>query len=324
MASNPSSRMFFDSTKRDGLAFLQSLFGKSEGEENEWLEYKGAEFLSQPKKPKTSSNEAFDPEEKLKQIWSKALSAFANSGGGVLVWGIDCQGKVPTRFSFAPNCDELRLRLRDLILGATDPAVTNVEFQTLRETSDCMNGVVLCLVPQSDFPPHVARWAGERYFVRDHDKSIPCPTGLLRALFYPRSNARMGLNCSIQKHGSSTTVTVAISNRGPGTAQSLVILVVNHGGSVTFAPGWEMIEGSQNAARCAFPVPPQMVIHGVVRVQLFQPLKSLQINCYTHDCPLQIATICVSEEEAEQLDQGEVIKQRAPFVPSDWDPFLGR
>lgn len=46
---------------------------ESRAAENDWREFKGAHTLN---------------DEIVKRYWSENLSAFANSGGGLLIWGI--------------------------------------------------------------------------------------------------------------------------------------------------------------------------------------------------------------------------------------------
>ena len=61
----------------DPYSFLEALT-KSDPPtvETEWLEFKGADKIS---------------ESEVTKYWSKALSGFANTAGGVLVWGVDAR-----------------------------------------------------------------------------------------------------------------------------------------------------------------------------------------------------------------------------------------
>jgi hypothetical protein len=54
--------------------------------ESEWLDFKGAAQLTATRQPPEVAGKNA---EKVKEIWSEALSGFANTQGGVLVWGID-------------------------------------------------------------------------------------------------------------------------------------------------------------------------------------------------------------------------------------------
>jgi len=76
-----SAHVLFDQIKAGGIGFLQGTVHSTPPTfEEEWLDFKGA---------------AATPPDKIKEIWSKALAGFANTEGGVLVWGIDAR-KDPT------------------------------------------------------------------------------------------------------------------------------------------------------------------------------------------------------------------------------------
>src|SRR3954467_3253611 len=81
--------------------------------EEEWLDFK--------------ANVTNDKE--VKEIWSKALSAFANPQGGGLLWGIDAREDKATKVDAAsghapvPDPAALKSRLLQLHHQATDPPV---------------------------------------------------------------------------------------------------------------------------------------------------------------------------------------------------------
>lgn len=154
METNSNAQAFFDAITSGGFPFMETLFKKPESEENEWREYKGAGFLGDQRRIGSETEQAYDPREKMKEKWSETLSAFGNTGGGIMVWGIDCPGNMPLGFSLAPKCKKWRDDLRDLMIAATDPMVTGVRIEAVPNPSDDGSGVIVCYVPPSDFPPH--------------------------------------------------------------------------------------------------------------------------------------------------------------------------
>src|SRR5437867_3894786 len=114
---------FFDQilSAPDKLAFLNALVNPAKLYfEEEWLEFKCA--------PNIDAVE-------VQQTWSKALSGFANTGGGVLIWGIRAVKDKATGVDCASAADPidnpaaLKSRLMQLHHQATDPPVLGVKVE---------------------------------------------------------------------------------------------------------------------------------------------------------------------------------------------------
>lgn len=104
-----------------------------------------------------------------KRAFSKALSAFANADGGVLVFGIEtAKGPegVDRAASLKPLSDGARFRgrLLDSILQATQPVVDDVQIDFVASNDGA--GYVKVLIPQSSKPPHRAILAEHMYWRR--------------------------------------------------------------------------------------------------------------------------------------------------------------
>ena len=102
-------RQFRESS--DGVVFLRALVNSSPLTfETEWREFKPYPHE--------------DPEESIKQIWSKNLSAFANTQGGVLIWGIGTK-KVRRVDELAPyNSCQIRTSFGHGCLNSTTKRLT--------------------------------------------------------------------------------------------------------------------------------------------------------------------------------------------------------
>ena len=110
-----------------------------------------------------------DPEDKEK--FSKCLSAFANSDGGVLIWGVktDHRDQIDRAVDCKPVAEpeKLRARLQDCLLGATQPPVDGVSLAAVLANSGA--GFVKCLIPASNKPPHMA--SDNKYYRRTSNAS---------------------------------------------------------------------------------------------------------------------------------------------------------
>jgi hypothetical protein len=111
------------------------------------------------------------PDPKDKENFSKCLSAFANSDGGVLVWGVktDHRDQVDRAADCRPFAEpeKFRARLQDYLLAATQPPVDGVSLAVVSAHRGA--GFVKCLIPASDKPPHMA--SDNKYYRRTSNGS---------------------------------------------------------------------------------------------------------------------------------------------------------
>ncbi|WP_406699173.1 ATP-binding protein [Singulisphaera sp. Ch08] len=112
----------------DSLAILRAMVeGEPRAVESEWLEFKAFpwnDFLD-PMKGYDPKNLKEKKKDFIKETWSQVLSAFANTQGGVLIWGIHAAKRdgVDEAFSFqlVPNPKALATRLMELQCASGGP-----------------------------------------------------------------------------------------------------------------------------------------------------------------------------------------------------------
>jgi hypothetical protein len=116
-------------------------------EEDSYLEFKG--------KAKPSHGE-LDGDDK--KTVSRALSAFANAGGGILILGVRTRrdagidkADVPQPITDVQIC---RARLEDFVHAATQPIVDGVLIREIK--ANAADGYLKILIPASDKAPHMA------------------------------------------------------------------------------------------------------------------------------------------------------------------------
>jgi len=130
----------------------------------------------------------------VKKAWSEALSGFANTEGGILVWGIgteklklpdaDRKIDVATETKPVPNTAAFGQFLRDNLMDSTIEPVRGVEYLEIPATAG--GGYVLCLIPEGNGKPYRDDRA-KQYWQRIGDSFVVIPHTLLRSLFYPQS-----------------------------------------------------------------------------------------------------------------------------------------
>lgn len=100
---------------------------------------------------------------------SKAISGFANSSGGVVVWGVDCRrdttgNEVATKYPLL-NASGFNTKLQAAISRTTVPAHPGVQVIFFNEPGDSPAGYVVVYVPQSLIGP-IRSIATNHYHVR--------------------------------------------------------------------------------------------------------------------------------------------------------------
>jgi len=183
MITTTNAQEFFSElfAKADPYAYLSGLPHTDPPTiETEWLEFKGCERID---------------DKEIKSYWSEALSAFANTGGGVLVWGLDArkdENQIDRIIgqSVSPDAERLASRLRELLVQSVDPALPGVEIRTIRN-GNAIDGYVVCLIPEGEAKAHRAEGAGRNYYIRIGTSFVIPPVSLLRGLFFPMSSVRL-------------------------------------------------------------------------------------------------------------------------------------
>lgn len=214
---------------------------------------------------------------------ARALSGFANSSGGLVVWGIDARKLTPD----GPDCArdlcpiaDARLfvnRLNEFTGSFVRPLVDGVQHRAIQTSGT--EGYAVTLVPESDSGPHMALGGEGRYFKRSGDRFYPLEHFDLEDMFGRRRRPKLELRFRVRPKGSTTTagggtyykgqVVITAHNIGRGSARALYLgLSVNPPYSLTRLG----LDGNGSEALVRLPygdtpqtwklaAPPHLVIH---------------------------------------------------------------
>jgi hypothetical protein len=154
---------------------------------------------------------------------ARALSGFANSSGGILIWGITA-AKNPDGVDAASSAAEIKslsrfiARLNELTGEAVLPIIDGVMHRALPTADD--QGFVISIIPESDSGPHMAKLGVNRYYKRSGDSFYMMEHFDIEDMFGRRKKPRLELYTQVRGTGPRTEIVIGIINNGRGTARA--------------------------------------------------------------------------------------------------------
>jgi hypothetical protein len=127
------------------------------------------------------------PSPKGKKELAKDVSAFANSRGGVIIYGIEEEENedripVPVRIT-GIDCGVDRESVENVILNSIKPRV-HVDIRRIQFESDSSICILIILIPQSPLAPHMLTVGKEnKYYKRFNFSSVPMEEYEVRQIF---------------------------------------------------------------------------------------------------------------------------------------------
>lgn len=113
-----------------------------------------------------------------KKILAKEASAFANSAGGVIVFGVDCRlvDKVDQAQKLTPisSLSRSETSVRDAAADLLQPRHDGIRVAAIKTSADPGSGFILVDVPRSERRPHRSEATDQKqYFKRSGSSSFP-------------------------------------------------------------------------------------------------------------------------------------------------------
>lgn len=158
-----------------------------------------------------------------KKNFAKALSGFANSSGGLVIWGINAR-KNSQGIDCATEIREIvpvqlfLTRLNEFTGMSVSPIVEGVRHKMIPTSRE--GGVVVTFIPESDTGPHMANLGEDRYYKRSGDSFYRMEHFDLEDMFGRRKRPKLTLIPTIKGRGRHALVILSISNNGRATAKA--------------------------------------------------------------------------------------------------------
>lgn len=242
------ARMIYeDLTKGDGDARWERIERLVTDRETEslWLDFK------EVRQPTALPNEDY-----LKDKLARAISGYANTEGGVLVYGIYAKdGKkgepdAAEKITAIEKPGRFRAALEKLAVTLTDPVVGGIVVKEIVKPSTD-EGVVVVFVPESNGAPHRVVSAGadvnEKYMMRTATSVMVMPHRLLADRFARTAPPALRMIVRVaDPPGSPTRVEFWLKNIGRGAARQPAILFPD------LPPNFEPSVGTRLTSRFVF------------------------------------------------------------------------
>lgn len=121
----------------------------------------------------------------------KAVSGFANSDGGVLVWGINCSKNSNGEDAAdtpIPVVNPARFAgwLEEATASVSIPQHRSIRHRAIEDPTQPGQGFVVSLIPAGDFVPYrnvTGKFDHCAYFIRAGNSFVPTPHGVLAGMF---------------------------------------------------------------------------------------------------------------------------------------------
>ena len=169
---------------------------------------------------------------------SKSLSGFANSDGGIIVWGIEAKEnkkKQDIAFQKKPISELTKfLNILNRLEGqSVTPVIIGVKHKKIEISNDY--GYIITYVPASDLAPHMANYADKHYYKRSGDSFYTCEHYDIKDMFQRKRSTSLDIKLITKQihkiHNGKTRIELIIVLTNTGKIYSkapLIKIQINH------------------------------------------------------------------------------------------------
>ena len=258
---------------------------------------------------------------------AKAVSGFANSGGGVLVWGIQDKTLSPKPIT---NIQLFVSSALELAPQVTDPVVEGIDGDWIQSDAAVgKEGFGLVIIPESLLPPHrvILNLQGikNHYYIRSGGSFVVASHTQLEDMFGRRPQPKLALHATITRGLNHVDgiwnlhVVLGIENKGRGTAKAPFLSVNVHSpykiheygldGNRHF--GLEEVRSSRGSNETKYGSSADVVIHsGVIRDVTVVDVPAGKLLKLGTEVPDLVIDYKIAAEGTELIEAREVVRTR--------------
>lgn len=282
----------FEQLRHNGLVMVNQIVDQ-EWQENPFLDFKTLEKDAAPISKQDRRNLA------------EALSGFANSEGGVILWGVDARASgraEPDKATGTKPIKNLPLFLTELqrdTAHIVSPAIVGVQHLPISLSTSEHVGFIVTLVPKGQGEPHMARAQDQhRFYYRSGTAFLPMEPFMLADRYGRRPQPKLEVDWRIEDGGRTgrtifLDIVIGIKNTGLGIALYPAIAIFENsefllseygldGNRTTGLP--ERIRTSSRAQNS------RRIFAGGSDFAI-QPGTSLDVTCCRREIPLEAGSI---------------------------------
>jgi hypothetical protein len=221
-----------------------------------------------------------------RRTFAVALSGFANSDGGMIIWGVDARPNsqgvdCATALREIPDVQLCLTRLNEFTGQCVSPLVDGVRHKAIPSAGAA--GFCVTLIPASESGPHMAKGGEDRYYKRAGSAFYRLEHFDVADMFGRRRRPKLVL--TLQKEGHGQSVLVSVKNEGRGVAKAPYLALDLPAGFRASGYGFDgngrfgLRSIGQHGNRCLFGGDAGTVIH----VGLDLPVTRLDTTVQTAD-----------------------------------------
>lgn len=165
---------------------IQSLID-NQVEESIFLDFKGAGALEKT--------------DKKRMEMSKDVASFANSDGGIIVYGIKEVNHVASEFSFIDGNEFTKEWIETIINSYVQRRISDITIYPIRVDGDIKKSIYVVKIPYSYDAPHLSK--DNRYYKRYNFMSVPMEEYEIRQSYGRKDNTELVIEDLLIQIGSS-------------------------------------------------------------------------------------------------------------------------
>jgi hypothetical protein len=225
----------------EGFKALKLLIEGGEGE-TPYIDYKENRSEDPAKKFETSS----ELSKAGRHVFGKLASAFANSDGGLIVWGVEAKDNHPIMRRPMNDPAGFVQSLNGQTANVLEPGLPGIQHLPI-DDPELGGGYVVTYIPRSEIRPHMCVQGERTYYMRVGSSSIPMPHFAVRDAVLARARPTLRLSSRSPSLGGTNVqnrteiqytarTTLRIANVGPILARYCAFVLSDPEGNLQFNP----------------------------------------------------------------------------------------